>query len=146
MAGCKEIIKSLGFHIDIFVLKPVYCKEFALHRGWMQTKITSSFSGLNLIPDLGLFPPKYLIGIWAWMDLCLLVTPVVPAVSGTSGAALCQILLNSIISGHGGNLSSSPLGFSSFEDPVSAAHGASPAGDWWMFRHQIKLVFDFWSL
>lgn len=58
MAGCKEIIKSLGFHIDIFVLKPVYCKEFALHRGWMQTKITSSFSGLNMIPDLGLFPPK----------------------------------------------------------------------------------------
>lgn len=63
------------------------------------------------------------------MDLCLLVTPVVPAVSGTSGAALCQILLNFIISGHGGNLCSSPLGFSSFEDPVSAARGASPAGD-----------------
>lgn len=31
MAGCKEIIKSVGFHIEMLVLKPVYSKEFALH-------------------------------------------------------------------------------------------------------------------
>lgn len=80
-------------HIEILVLKSVYSEEFALHhvlspcegrpRSPAALQDWTWFLPLPWDLNAGLFPPKYLIGIWTWMDLCLLVTPVMPAVSGT---------------------------------------------------------------
>lgn len=155
MAGCKEIIKSVGFHIETLVWKPVYSREFALYH-----VLSNCFTVLNFIPSITLrfkckaFSPKIPVRnlnmngpVFAGYSCLSSQLWVALKGSGSSGAAFYQILLNKIISDRGGNLSSFPLGFSSLEDPViTAAHGASPAGNWWKFRNKIKLVFVFWSL
>lgn len=128
---------------------------------WRQTKITSSFTGLNLIPAITLrfkcraFPPEipernlnmngpvsagYSCPAsceWHCKEVALLELPCVKSCSTKSSQTVWEISAPLLLDFHLLRILCLV---------VTAAHGASPAGSWWTFRNKIKLVFVFWSL